>query len=379
MRFLFAIKSLNVPGGGAERVLVQTANGLAGRGHQVAVLDFDAPGRSFYPLSPDVQRINLDVGPPGQPTPRLGLLRALPRMRAVARRWKPDLVVGFMHSMYVPLALALAGAGHRVLASEHAVPRHFASRGLQRRLVAGVQSLLVGTTVPSEAARKAQDPALRASTVVLPNPLPAAVFDEVAAAPVPSSRVVLCVGRFMEEKGHAVLLEAFDRIAARHPDWSLRLVGEGELRADLEALRAGLSSRDRIHLPGATRDIAAEYAACELVVVPSFHESFGMVTLEAQACARPVLGFGDCEGTRELVRHGDTGWLVDGGGDRVQGLADGLDRLLSDPGLRARLGAAGPHAAARFGPEQVLDAWERALCGFARGASAGDAVQDRTP
>ena len=44
MRLLFAIKSLNVPGGGAERVLVQVAGGLAARGHDVAILTFDSPG-----------------------------------------------------------------------------------------------------------------------------------------------------------------------------------------------------------------------------------------------------------------------------------------------------------------------------------------------
>ncbi len=372
MRLLFAIKSLNVPGGGAERVLVQVANGLAARGHDIAVLSFDPPGRSFYPLDHRVSRIDLAVGPPGQPTPRLALLRALPRMRRAAREFAPHLCIGFMHSMYVPLAIALLGAGLPMLASEHAVPRHFVGRAFERWLVGLARGLAVATTVPSGAARDAQPSRWQARLEILPNPLPEGSFDRVHDLVPAHPPVLLCVGRFMAEKGHEILVRAFDRVASRHPEWRLRLVGEGELRPRIEACVAELGSRARIQMPGATRDIASEYAAASVIVVPSFHESFGMVTLEAQACGRPVLGFDDCAGSRDLIEHSVNGWLVDGAEDRVQSLADGLDVLMSDPALRARLGAAGPAAASRFGSSEILDQWQASLRRHAGVSAQGD-------
>ena len=83
-----------------------------------------------------------------------------------------------------------------------------------------------------------------------------------------------------------------------------------------------------------------------------------MVTAEAQACGRPVIGFADCPGTNELVQDGVTGLLVPGGEDRVQGLVDGLRQLMGDPAQRARLGAAGPAAVQRFSIGHVVEAWE---------------------
>ena len=64
MKLLFGIKSMDVAGGGAERVLAIVASGLAKRGHDVSVLSFDAPGgNSFYPLESGVRRICLGMGP----------------------------------------------------------------------------------------------------------------------------------------------------------------------------------------------------------------------------------------------------------------------------------------------------------------------------
>lgn len=358
MRLLFAIKSLNVPGGGAERVLVQVASGLVARGHDVAVMTFDSPGLSFYPLDERVRRIDLAVGPPGQPTPRFGLLAALPRMRSAAVAFRPDLAVGFMHSMYLPLGIALVASGVPVVASEHALSRHFQGRAVQRAMVNLGKSLFVAKTVPSGSVRREHDEAARKRVFVLPNPLDLESLSGIEHMAPASPPVLLSVGRFMVEKNQKDLVEAFGRIAGEFPDWSLRLVGEGELRAELEEQVRRTPHGDRIALPGATRDIAGEYRQASIVVVPSRFESFGMVTAEAQACGRPVLGFADCPGTNELIVDGVTGLLVPGGESRVQGLAEGLRRLMADPALRAQLGAAGPASVQRFSIGSVVDAWE---------------------
>ena len=120
LRILFAIKSLHVEGGGAERLLVQVANGVAARGHEVAILTFDRPGQElFYEVADDVLPVGLGLGVVGRSTPRMTLLRALPILRAAVRRRSPDVAAGFMHSMYVPLGAALVGSGVPVVASEH--------------------------------------------------------------------------------------------------------------------------------------------------------------------------------------------------------------------------------------------------------------------
>lgn len=128
MKLLFAIKSLNVVGGGAERVLVDVANGMAARGHEVHVLTFDSPGESFYPLSPLVTRIDIAIGQPGKPTSRTAFARSIRRIRRSVQALGADLVIPFMHSTYVPLVLALLGTGTRIIVSEHVDNTHYLSR-----------------------------------------------------------------------------------------------------------------------------------------------------------------------------------------------------------------------------------------------------------
>jgi len=155
------------------------------------------------------------------------------------------------------------------------------------------------------------------------------------------------------------ILRAFARVSGRFPDWTLRIVGDGDLRAQIEAEIDRLALRERVVLAGTTRDIASEYAIASLVVIPSLYESFGLVAAEALAAGRPVLAFDSCLGLAEMMRDGRNGLLVSGGGDRVAALASGLEALMGDRALRVRLGAAGPDSVQRFSVANVVDAWEQ--------------------
>lgn len=355
MRLLFAIKSLNVVGGGAERVLVDVANGMAARGHDVSVLTFDSPGESFYALDPRVKRIDTGVGQPGQPTPRTGFLRAIPKIRKAVIDAQPDLVIAFMHSTYVPLTVALLGSGVRLVVSEHVASTHYQSRPLQRAMVWVADRLALAKTVPSLAMINASKPG---KTHVLPNTVNLSLFDGIARRTPQHPPVLLSVGRFMAEKNHAELVEAFAQLAPEFPEWTLRLVGEGELRPELEAQVSRLGMEKRIALPGVSRNVAEEYANASIVVLPSLYESFGLVAAEALACGRPVVAFDCCTGVAEIVSDGVNGLLLSAQSDRVFNLRKGLARLMRDTGLRIQLGCTGPASVGAYALSGVLDTWE---------------------
>ena len=361
MRLLFAIKSLTVVGGGAERVLVDVANGMAARGHDVSVLTFDSPGESFYALDPRVQRIDTGVGQPGQPTPRTGFLRAIPKIRKAVVHSKPDLAIAFMHSTYVPLTAALLGSGVRLVVSEHVASTHYQSRPLQRALVWIADRLALAKTVPSLAMINASKPG---KTQVLPNTVNLSLFDGVAERTPKQPPVLLSVGRFMAEKNHLDLVHAFARLVPKFPEWTLRLVGEGELRPVLESEVARLGLAPRIALPGVSRDVAAEYASASIVVLPSLYESFGLVAAEALACGRPVVAFECCAGVAEMVVNNVNGQLVSAQGDRVSNLCSSLEKLMGNAERRGLLGAAGPASVRRFAINGVLDTWESFFLGL---------------
>jgi len=363
MRLLFCIKAMNNPGGGAERVLATVANGLAARGHDVAVLTFEAPGgRPFYALDAAVERIGLGIGSTTGPATPVATLRRMVALRRQVRRHRPDVAIGFMHSMFLPLAAALAGSGVPVVASEHIVPEHYRSRPLQALLLRLAPPLLARMTCVTEAAASKYPPALRRRIEVVPNPLEPTADGRADVAPEAAGpSTLLTVGRLTAQKDHETLIRAFALVAPDAPGWRLRIVGDGELRGRLEALVGELGLAGRVELPGSSADIASEYLAAQLFVMPSRYESFGLATAEALAYGLPAVGFEDCAGTNELIRHGVNGILVPGATDRTGALAKALEELMSDPARRRELAQGNAVIPPRFRLDAVLDDWESLL------------------
>jgi glycosyltransferase involved in cell wall biosynthesis len=373
MKLLFGIKSLDVPGGGAERVLTIVASGLAERGHDVTVVTFDAPGgSSFYPLNLGVNRICLDIGSVSAATGLKPFLARMSALRRTVRDQRPDVVVGFMHSMFVPLAFSMVGTGTPLVASEHIVPEYYRDRRLQYALFKMACLMATRVTVLSEAVKLGYPRILQKRMIPMPNPV--VVYEQChvdVVAENKSPKIVLSVGRLERQKDHMTLVNAFAAVADQFPDWNVRIVGDGSLRADLEAAISRHGLEGRVALPGSTDRIDREYEQAQLLAVPSRFESFGMVTAEAMAVGLPVLGFVDCPGTNELISHGKNGWLVtpEDAGDRVKAYAAGLSTLLNDGGLRRRLGDGGHRHTRGFDSKSVIDNWQDLLAGAAGGVS----------
>lgn len=363
MKLVFAIKRLENAAGGAERVLCLVCSALAARGHGVTVVSFDRPGgASFYRLDERVRWIQLAIGDTQRTARFTETVHRMFALRRTVAGIRPDVVVAFMHSMFVPAAFALAGTRIPLIGSEHIVPEHYRSRPLQWALLNMAAPVLAGMTVLSEAVRAQYPTWIGRRMTVMPNP--------VAGTP-PGTDVeanereplILNVGRLDPQKDQATLVQAFVQVAKEFPDWRLRIVGEGTLRPELQRLVEQLGLAPKVSLPGLVREIDAEYRRAGIFAMPSRYESFGLATAEAMAHGLPVVGFDDCPGTNELVTDGETGILVRGNGDRSEAMAGGLRKLMSDRERRQAYGRAGRSQARRmFDLDSVCDRWEQLLC-----------------
>ena len=153
--------------------------------------------------------------------------------------------------------------------------------------------------------------------------------------------------------------------------------GDGELRGELEALRDRLGLADRVQLPGVTERPGQWVDDASLFVLSSRYESFGNVVTEAMAAGLPVL-VTDCPwGPGEIVRHDVDGWLVPP--EDVAALAKGLDLLMGDDALRARLAAAALRNVRRFGRERVMALWDELVEGLRPDAAGTVAEGDMQP
>jgi glycosyltransferase involved in cell wall biosynthesis len=149
-----------------------------------------------------------------------------------------------------------------------------------------------------------------------------AKFD--APAPMPAGpRRLVAIGRLVEQKGQLALVEALARTQA---PIHLTLIGDGEMRSQIEALSAQHGLANRITLTGWVDEarIKHELAQAHALVMPSFAEGLPMVVMEAMAAARPVIAT-YIAGTPELVQPEKTGWLVPAGD--VDALANAMDRF----------------------------------------------------
>ncbi|SEQ98867.1 D-inositol-3-phosphate glycosyltransferase [Microlunatus flavus] len=170
------------------------------------------------------------------------------------------------------------------------------------------------------------------------------------------AQVVLFVGRIQPLKAPDVLIRAVARLVEREPARreTLRLIVIGSASGPdagwsdtLAPLAAELGVGDVVEFrPHAERsELFRYYCASDVVGVPSYSESFGLVALEAQACGRPVVAT-DVGGLRHAVRDGHTGRLV--AGHDADDWADMLAEVLDHPAERARLGANAAAHASRF-------------------------------
>jgi colanic acid/amylovoran biosynthesis glycosyltransferase len=167
-----------------------------------------------------------------------------------------------------------------------------------------------------------------------------ATFHRVAAAGPAAAARLVCVGRLCEQKGQLLLLQAVHRVVANGHELQLVLAGDGEMRAEIEALIDHLKLRARVRITGwiGSEQVRDEILAARALILPSFAEGLPVVIMEAMALRRAVITT-YVAGIPELVRDGENGWLVPAGD--VGSLAQAIEACLVAPAAElARMGEA---------------------------------------
>lgn len=358
--------SHTVEWGGAEMVLVDLFQVLDRKHFEPHLA---CPGPGPLPARAGQLGVTTHTMPIGGSSPMakaIGLPRAARHLRALAKRLGARLL--YANTMIAGYAGVLAQRRELpCLWHLHIVTHSRIARCAVRRAAAVI--------TPSRAGARAVAPRLQdGRCTVVPNGVAPQFFaatgdglrQELGLAA--GTPLIGIVGRIDPHKGHAVLIEAMAALPGPH-----LVIAGGESFADsqariggyteqLRALAAGLEGR--VHFLGHRSDTAALMAQLDVVVVPSIAlESAPRAIAEAQAAGRAVIG-SDIGGIAEMIAPGATGLLVAPGDARA--LSGALQTLLTDPGARARLGAAArDHALAeysleRFG-QRIAEVCER-LC-----------------
>lgn len=367
VRVLLVITRLEV--GGAQRVVLETTAGLDRRRFAVGLawgpgdpLDREARG------IPDLERFEIAslVRPiaPGRD------LAALAALRRAIRSFAPDVV--HTHSSKAGILGRLSARLEAAPAVVHTI-HGFGFTPLQRppvrvlyRLAERMAARWTDHVVAVSAVQREQGAAcglypLERSSVIRAA-VPLARFRDGDGATVrrrlglpEDVPVVTQVGNFKPQKGPLDFVRAAAAVAARAPQARFVMVGEGPLRPAAEALAAELGIADRVLFPGWWDDVPGLLAATRVAVLTSHHEGLPCAVVEALAAGVPVVATA-VDGTVEVVRSGDNGFLVPAG--RPEAVAERVTALLEDDGLWRRCAAAAPDGLDEFDVPRMIEQQE---------------------
>lgn len=363
MRLTFVV-NWKIDKGGVGRVFSNMANFWAKKGWEITIVNLlNETGPSHYSLDPKIvhRPINFYLKS-SNPFQRLfSIFKRHLILRRAIQETKPDCVISFDRYQNFRTIISTLGLGIPVIATEHRAPNFYPETNRVAPFLWWLYSLATPVLLTSDAFSYFPK-WIRKHCRVIPNACAVTASNKKNVVHDDSNRngkVLIAMGRLVEQKRFDLLLNAFGNVAPKYPDWTLVVWGEGELRPSLEKLRDQLGLQERVRFPGWNQQPYKELEKADLFVLSSMWEAFPMTLVESMACGLPVISF-DCRtGPRDIIRDGVDGILVPP--EDVPALSKAMDRLMGDKLERNRLAERAPEVAERFSTEKIMGVWEELI------------------
>ena len=345
----------NLSGGGAERVIAQLANYFVALGKTCSIITMN-DGEVFYKLDPRVSILPVGAKSGNKALDKLLQYR---QVRKMVLRQKPDLVLSLPEEIGVYVLLALLGTKIPVYVSERnnpwVMPDVKATRMLRKLMYPFAEGLIFQT----EMAKSFFPEDIQKKGIVLKNPVDAERIPHQYCGQ--REKVVVSAGRLSRQKNMPLLLKAFARFSPNHPEFKLRIFGEGRLREELEALVRSLGIAENVELPGRSTALLEKMNSCAMFVLPSDYEGMPNVLLEAMCMGMPCIST-DCPsgGPRELIRDGISGLLVPVGDETA--LYEAMKKM-ADPVFAKQMADAAYEIREELTSPEIFASWYRYLFG----------------
>ncbi|NBK99987.1 MAG: glycosyltransferase family 4 protein [Erysipelotrichia bacterium] len=169
------------------------------------------------------------------------------------------------------------------------------------------------------------------------------------------NKQVIAVGRYMPQKGFDRLIDAWKIVSQKHPDWVLKIYGDG-MRDKLQEQINRLNIKQSCVLEHSVSDIVEKYCESSIFTLSSRFEGFGMVIIEAMACGVPPVSF-DCPcGPKDIIEDKKNGLLVPNGD--VLTLADKICFLIENKDIRKTMGNEAKKSVQKFQIDRIASQWK---------------------
>jgi len=312
--------------GGGQRVALNLANALSKK-HEVKIIIFQDDD-IHYQVSPNTL-IHLDCPQKNSlPGKVFNVFKRTYKLRKFIKKEQFDYVYAFMETANFPTALAFPNA----VISVHCNPRELSF----------FESLMVKLTyhrvknviaVSNDVVEILQDDYGLKNVSRIYNPVnPEDILAEVDKPYQHSRPYIVALGRFHEVKRYDLLIDAYSQ-SKLQKECDLIIVGDGELRGELEEQIQRLNLEEKVHLTGTQSNPFPYLAGAKFLVLSSRTEAFPTVLIEALALKCPIVATDCPTGPREIVREGENGLLVEN--ENTEALSQAMDKLYFDEKLLA--------------------------------------------
>lgn len=369
-RIVYCIPGL-YSSGGMERVLSIKANFLATHGYEVHIIITNGGDKApAFPLDTSIQvhQLNIDFEEPYRYSffrrvwmykRRMKIFRK--KLSACLNQIKPDITISMM-SRDINLINRMKDGSIKIAEIHFGrqsyrhlnipwLPR-FVLRFIRylwmRDLIAELKKLSRFVVLTHEDA--VNWPELK-NVIVMPNP--ASFFPEKQSDCM--SKQIIAAGRYVPQKGFDLLIQAWSLIAAKHPDWKLKIYGDGWMRESMTQQILSLGLQESCFLEHTSHDIASEMLESSIFVLSSRFEGFALVLIEAMSCGIPVVSFACPCGPRDIVSEGNDGFLVQNGD--IVSLSEKIEQLIVDKKLRQKMGQDARLKAKNYQIERIGMRW----------------------
>lgn len=173
-----------------------------------------------------------------------------------------------------------------------------------------------------------------------------------------NNKVVISAGRLSKEKGFDLLIKSFQKVVEKHPDWQLRIFGDGVEKDNLVKQIFELELYNNVFIYPTTNKLKEEMLSSSIYTLSSRYESFGMVIIEAMAIGLPCVSF-KCEGPLEIISDGIDGILVER--ENCEELANKTINLIEDFEARKKLGIKAKQNVIRYSMSEIANKWDQMI------------------
>lgn len=370
MKIVYIYSSFTIAGG-ADRVVIEKANYLAEYGYDVTIVTDSQHNRdTFYPLSSKVllKDLSIDFEQEYKYNSIIRIFLYFSLMKKYREKLnnflyseKPDIVITTL-GRNMDFLTDIKDGSIKIGESHIAKPfiRNFhllESKGPIHNMIAKIWMRIVTMNCKKLDAlvlltkNDAKNWERITKTHIIPNPLPFAP----SSASTCENKQAIFVARMSEQKGYEYLINAWEIVYAKHPEWILNIYGDGEEKEKIQTTIHQKRLNSVIHLKGTTTNIQEKYLKSSICILSSRFEGFGMVLLEAMACGVPCVAF-DCPyGPSDIIKNGEDGFLVEH--LNTIALANRICDLIEQDALRKEMGIAARRNIQRYNKEKVMGEW----------------------